>query len=398
MDANSPTLFIEINDSNYIFVAGYYDENQILKVHEKIIAPKKGISEKKFINIDDASEILKKNIDDIEIKLNCVFKTVNLILDDFEYNCINISSFKKLNGSQVLKENISYILNSLKLAISDNEEKQTILHIFNSRSFLDGTNIENLPIGLYGDFFSHELTFFLIKNNDLNNINQIFSKNNIKVKKIFLKSFNEGTQLIDQNKIETFFKININQYTSKISFFDQSSFRYSEHFNFGTNMVIKDIEKICSINKEMILEFLSHCRSEKIVFSESNLLEKKYFIKENYRKIRKKLIFDIAKARISEITDIILNKNINLNSFKQRNCKIYFTIKDEVVLDNFEEYFKSYFSRYNSIEPNLITDFNLESTIANIGKLSAFGWKKEAVPFTQVKNSLITRIFKTIFG
>ena len=257
MDTNNPTLFIEINETKYIFVAGYYDDHQILKVQEKIITSTKGISDKKFINIDDASKILKKNIRDIEKKLNYVFKTVNLILDDFEYNCINVSSFKKLNGSQVLKENISYILNSLKLAISDNEKKQTILHIFNSKSFLDGTNIENLPIGLYGDFFSHELTFFLIRNNDLNNINQIFNKNNIRVKKIFLKSFNEGTQLISQNKIETFFKIDINQHTSKIIFFDQSSFRYSEHFNFRTDMIIKDIGKICSIDNDMIRIFIS---------------------------------------------------------------------------------------------------------------------------------------------
>ena len=68
----------------------------------------------------------------------------------------------------------------------------------------------------------------------------------------------------------------------------------------------------------MIIEFLSHSRSEKKSFDESDLLEKKYFIKDNYRKIRKKLIFDIAKARINEIVDIILNKNINLNSFKHK--------------------------------------------------------------------------------
>ena len=48
--------------------------------------------------------------------------------------------------------------------------QNNIVHIFNSKSILDGTNVENLPIGLFGDFYSHELTFFLINNNDLNNI------------------------------------------------------------------------------------------------------------------------------------------------------------------------------------------------------------------------------------
>ena len=99
-----------------------------------------------------------------------------LIIDNFDYSCVNISGFKKLNGSQVLKENISYILNSLKLAITENEKQKTILHIFNSKSVLDGTTIENLPIGLFGDFYNHELTFFLIRNNDLKNIKQIFMR------------------------------------------------------------------------------------------------------------------------------------------------------------------------------------------------------------------------------
>ena len=54
----------------------------------------------------------------------------------------------------------------------------TKFSIFNSKSILDGISIENLPIGLFGDFYSHELTFFLIDNNDLKNIKQVFNKNN----------------------------------------------------------------------------------------------------------------------------------------------------------------------------------------------------------------------------
>ena len=44
---------------------------------------------------------------------------MTLILENFKFYCINISGYKKLNGSQVLKENIAFILNSLKLSISE---------------------------------------------------------------------------------------------------------------------------------------------------------------------------------------------------------------------------------------------------------------------------------------
>ena len=122
MQIDTPNLFIEINYSNYIFVAGIYDDSQNFKIIEKIIAPNEGINNNKFINIGQAQEAIRKNVQAIEDKLNYVFKDVIVILDNFSLSCINISASKKLNGSQVLKENISYILNSLKLAVTENEK------------------------------------------------------------------------------------------------------------------------------------------------------------------------------------------------------------------------------------------------------------------------------------
>jgi cell division protein FtsA len=399
MQIDTPNLFVEINNTNYIFIVGKYNENQKLEIVEKLITPSDGIYKNKFTNIHEVSEIIKKNVEVIEKKLNFIFKDLILIIDNFDYSCVNISGFKKLNGSQVLKENISYILNSLKLAITENEKEKTILHIFNSKSVLDGTTIENLPIGLFGDFYNHELTFFLIRNNDLKNIKQIFNKINLNVKKIFLKSFSEGVQLINQEKnTETFFKIKLSKNESHISFFDNAAFRYSEHFNFGTDIIFKDIEKICSIDNEIIKNFLLDKFSKNKDFDDNELLEEKYFTKQNYRKIRKKLIVDIASARIDEIASIIFNSNTNIRTLKQEDVKIYLIIKDKLIFDNFKNCFKSYFSNDNKYESHLIDDFDMNELIVNTANLSTHGWKKEAIPVTQTKNSLITRIFKTLFG
>ncbi len=399
MEIDHPNLFIEINEKNYIFVAVTYDENQNLKVVEKITAPSVGIDKNKFISIDQASEEIKKNIAIIEKKLNYIFKDVTVVIDNFDYSCINISGFKKLNGSQVLKDNISYILNSLKLAVTENEKQKTILHIFNSKSILDGINVENLPIGLFGDFYSHELTFFLIENNDLKNIQKLFNKNNLNIKKIILKSFGEGAQLINQNKdIETFLKIKISENISSIHFFENASFRYSEYFNFGTNIIFRDIEKICSLENETIRKFLSNSLLDKKSFNENEILEDNYFTKGSFRKIRKKLILDIANARINEIVDIIFNNNINIKSLKRNKFKIYLTIKDKQILENFKESFKSYFLKNSNFEIYLINDSEIDESIMNVVNLSIYGWKKEAIPTTKIKNSLITRIFKSLFG
>ena len=169
--------------------------------------------------------------------------------------------------------------------------------------------------------------------------------------------------------------------------------------DFGTSIIIKDIAKVCSIDNKTIADILSDkFFINKESKDDNEFLEEKYFDKGSYRKIRKKLIVDIANARIEEIINIILNKNINIESLKQNNIVIFITIEDQLILDNFHENFKSYISQEYNFEPHLINNFQIDSSIINAAYLSAYGWKKEAIPITLTKNSLITRIFKSIFG
>ena len=396
---NNPDLFIEINEKNYIFIVGKYDQEQKLQIKEKIITTNEGIEKNKFVNIEQAYEIIKRNIEIIEKKIKYVFKDVTIVIDNFDYTCINISGFKRLNGSQILKENISYILNSLKSEIIENEKQKTILHIFNSKSILDGVKSENLPIGLFGDFYSHELSFFLINNNDLNNIKKIFNKNNLNIRKIILKQFSEGVQLINKNdNIENFFRIKIGKNFSHINYFEDHSYRYNQFFNFGTDIIYNDICKICSLDKDIIVKFFSAENLNEKIFTDTDHLENNYFLKGNFRKIKKKLIGDIVDARIDEVINIIFNSNVNIKSKKKKLSKVFLTINDPLIQKNFKGRFKIYFSKNGNYEINLIDEFDPEETITNVANLSTYGWKKEAIPIVQTKNSLITRIFKSLFG
>ena len=152
MEINSPTLFIEINNSEYIFTAGDMVEDNFQLIY-KHISPIRGIENLRIIDFDLVLEDIKKNIYLIEQKLNFIFKETILIINNFDRSFINLSGFKKLNGSQLLKENIIYILNSLKSKIDQIENKKTILHIFNSKYLLDKKKVENLHIGLFGNFY-----------------------------------------------------------------------------------------------------------------------------------------------------------------------------------------------------------------------------------------------------
>jgi len=390
MKKNLPILIIEINNENYLFATAKLDQNLKFYISEKIIYPNNEIKNGKITKFEEASQIIKTQISKIENKVDYVFKEAILISDVLNYSCINVSGFKKLNGSQVLKENISYILNSLKFAVTQNEKKKTILHIFNSKSQLDGVISDNLPIGLYGNFYSHELTFFLAENNDLKNLRNLFSTINLRIDKILLKSFSEGTRIINTNKsCETFFKISFNKDFSELIFFENSSFKYSEKFNFGTEIIYRDIAKVCSLKIEKIEDFFKNNLEKN--FDKEEILEQKYFDGDNFRKIRKKIILDIAIARVEEIIDKIFYKNINLKNYKHCN---------KVILKFFDDIFSKEFINYflqNNIDVEKIDNTYEETSLLNAANLNFYGWKKEAIPIVQPKNSVITRIFNYLF-
>ena len=116
--------------------------------------------------------------------------------------------------------------------MDENETKKTILHIFNTNFYLDNKNIDNLPIGLFGDFYSHELSFAMIDQNNYKNLKNILEKCNLKIRKVLLKSFVKGVFTSDQNiNTETIFQIKFDEDESKIFFFENNSLNLSKNLN-----------------------------------------------------------------------------------------------------------------------------------------------------------------------
>ena len=159
MQIESPFLIIEINKLNFIFIVGKKDDENNFHLIEEIKIPISGINENKITELNSIINLIKENIFFIENKIDFTFKETIIILNNFECSLLNFSGFKKLNGMQLTKENITYILNSLKSKVDEIEKEKKILHIFNSKYLLDKKNVENLPIGLFGDFYSQELSF-----------------------------------------------------------------------------------------------------------------------------------------------------------------------------------------------------------------------------------------------
>ena len=147
-------LYIEINNSSYVFFVSEKNEQNNFKIVYHLPVPLKGIDNNRISDLKTVFNLIKENIYLIEKKLNYTFKEVILILDNFKTSFINLTGYKKLNRSQVLRENITYILNTLKSCVDREESNKHLIHIFNSKYILDNKKIDNLPIGLFGILFS----------------------------------------------------------------------------------------------------------------------------------------------------------------------------------------------------------------------------------------------------
>ena len=281
--------------------------------------------------------------------------------------------------------------------MNETESNKKILHIFNSKYNLDNQKVENLPIGLFGDFYSHELSFILINKNDYKNLKNLFANCNLKIKKILVKNFVKGANISQNYKKETFFYLRISKSNSNIFYFENDSLKLEQNFSFGTDIIIKDISKITSLKKDTVIKILNEIEFKQDL-SEDDLIEEEFFKEDNYIKIKKKLIYEIALARIIEILEIIVFKNINFKNNKKYLNNLFFEVNFQLDFKYFEEIFKKVIIDTKNFKLILLNNLSDKSVVNSANKIVHFGWKKEAIPVSQSRKSLIARFFDKIFG
>ena len=399
MQLNEPYLVIDLNDNKIIFFVVLFSEKKDFKVLKKIVLETTGIQNGRIINIETVSQLLKKTITLIEEDINYYFSNTTVIINPNQINCLNVSGYKKLNGSQVSNKDIVYILNDIKKIILDSENNYSLVHLFNSNFSLDSDNLENLPIGLFGEFYNQNMTFFLVHKNILKNIKSVFNNCGLNIEKIVLKSFVEGIYLLSNNKSDKNFTIlKLEKNRISVSLFKNKSYVFAEEFSFGFNLIIKDISKLCSLKIEEVENFMKKIDLKNIIENNDELyLEKKYFYVSPYRKIKYQLILDIITARIDELFEVCYEKNTNIKNLKI-NDKIYIYIESpehykniQYVLENSKRAaLECIFN--NSIEENFLAGVN--GTCELIGK----GWEKEAIPVIQKKESFFSNFFSRLFN
>ena len=383
-----------------------------LKSRAEILSSSKiqseGIHNSVIINISKATKAIRSCIGIAEKKAEASLKRIHVVLEQPEFLCTKFSKNKKINGSKIHKDDIEFLLKEAKKQLVFNDERQSIIHIFNHNYIVDGKSFIEEPIDVYADSLSHEMTFITAPKNNLKNINQTFIECDIKVERFISTTFALAVKLLNNNELQSG-SILINLCYEKVSLglFKNLALIHSITFPLGINHIMKDISKVCSLSTEESknigkkIDFSFQNNQE--LFTEDGYLRDIYFKQSSFRKISKSLILDITKARLDEIFEMI-KKQINRTELKLILGAGVFITGGGSNLSNFEKYCSNFFeSKAKKIGSNnkndtaLNLDENFDSCLGAL-KIIKDGWETEAIPRPAYKHGEKTSFFTKIFG
>ena len=405
MNLEEPIGIIELDNLNLKCIIFKINDNKI-EILSMATTQSEGIHNDVIVNLDKATNAIRLCIGAAEKKAQTSLKKINVVFEQPDFLCTTFSKHKKIDGSQIHKDDIEFLLKEAKKQLISNDKNQSIIHIFNYNYIVDKKTFVEEPIGVYADLLKHEITFVTTSKNNLKNINQAFNECDIAIEKLISKTFALGVKFLNNKDLQYGSAI-IDFGFEKISLglFKNLALVHSITFPFGTNHIIKDISKVCSLSldeSENIKQNIDFSfKNNQNLFDKNDYLKSTFFISSNYRKISKKLILDVIQARIDEIIYAI-KKQLIVPGFNLSSGLKYFLTGEGMNLQNIDKYFNNFLgSNMSKLNKNNTgNEEALEEKFPScFGALKIIkdGWETEAIPKTTNSNNEKLGFFDRFF-
>ena len=407
MILSEATGIIELGNANIKCLIFKIDNNDNLQILSTYLTESQGIHNGVIINLAKASSVIRTCISAAEKKAGVAIKKINVIVEQPEFLCTKLSKHKKIDGSKIKKYDIEFLLKEAKKQVTLNDDKQSIIHIFNYNYIVDKKKFIEEPIDVYADSLSHEMTFVSMPKNNLKNIKQAFIDCDVEVERFISSIFACAAKSLNNNQLQLgSVLIDIGFEKISLGLFKNLALVHSITFPVGINHIMKDISKVCSLSleeSEIIRNKIDYSfKNNEELFDNNEYLKNLYFSNSNFRKISKSLIVNIIKARLDEILELLKNQIIvtGLNSTAGIN---FFILGDGSNLINLEKYCSDFFgSSVNKLEKYYEEenkdDFE-KDFISCLGAVRIIndGWETEAIP-EPIYDEQKTNFFAKIFG
>ncbi len=73
-------------------------------------------------------------------------------------------------------------------------------------------------------------------------------------------------------------------------------------------------------------------------------------------------------------------------------------MNNKLQIFSLKQIYEKIFSNYGKFDLEFLSEISNKDIINTADRIVHYGWKKEAIPVTQNKKSLIARLFDTVFG
>jgi len=160
-----------------ICVFSKIDSKILYKNESKILELNNHIDENKIVNF------LNENIFKIEKQLNQFINDISLIIDNNQFQLIDVSIKQNIYG-EANKKNLLNLIKDLKNYIFDSYNDCTLIHYVVNHYLFDNNVLKNFNYSKKCDHLGLDTTFILLKKDEILFYQKIFEKFQISVNKI----------------------------------------------------------------------------------------------------------------------------------------------------------------------------------------------------------------------
>ena len=160
-----------------ICVFSKIDSKILYKNESKILELNNHIDENKIVNF------LSENIFKIEKQLNQFINDISLIIDNNQFQLIDVSIKQNIYG-EANKKNLLNLIKDLKNYIFDSYNDCTLIHYVVNHYLFDNNVLKNFNYSKKCDHLGLDTTFILLKKDEVLFYQKIFEKFQISVNKI----------------------------------------------------------------------------------------------------------------------------------------------------------------------------------------------------------------------
>ena len=355
-----------------------------------------GIHNSIIVNFQKATDSLRACIGEAEKSSKVNIKKINVIIDLKETITTKLSKFKKIDGSKIEKNDISFLLREAKKEVEKNNSKLSEIHIFNYKYIVDDNTYKDLPLEIYANKLCTENIFISVPKNYLKNIIKVFNSCDLEINKFISGPYASGAFCFLENQIESGCGlIDFGYEKTSLAIFKNHSLFQIFNFPIGSNHITKDIMRGCYLSdKESDL-----IKKDKRLFNilgEQEFLTENFFLDTKYKKISNRFLKEIILSRLKEILNKIFEEIDKLN-FKDSIKRIIFFIGEGSKICELEKFLVE---DYKVTNPKLVNNDKDSEFIACNGALKILtkGFASEAIAIPKDLNNTKRGFFSRIFN